>query len=149
MKTRKAAGLESRLRKRILTDRDVNDVVARVTRMFSPEAHAMMKELGVDPETTIRLSLLASKCRERRMELGWDLKQAAGKVGVPPYRIDAIESGSYKEISQKEVRLYIKLLDIDEWFEKWRKANRRVFTSLAVEPDRNTPWAKKVRGTNA
>ena len=117
--------------------------------MFSPDIHAMMREFGVDPETTIRLSLLASKCRERRRELGWELKRAAEKVGVPRYRINAIESGSHKEMSQKEVRLYVKAPDIIEWFEKWRRANHRVFGSLAAEPNRDTPWAKRVRGTNA
>ena len=117
--------------------------------MFTPDIHAMMKEFGVDAETTIRLSLLASKCRERRMELGWDLKLAATKVGVPRYRIDAIESCGHRETSQKEIRLYVKVLGLGEWFEKWQKANRRVLATIAAEPDRDTPWAKRVRGTNA
>ena len=132
-----------------MTDRDIQDVVARVTGMYTPDIEAIMKEYGVDPETTIRLSLLGSKCRQRRVELGWDLKQAAMEAGVPRSRIGAIESGGNKETSQKEVRLYVRLLGISIWFAKWQRANRQAFLSLPVEPDQHTAWARNVRGTNA
>ena len=146
VKAAKPIGLESRLKKGLLTARDMEAVIAGVTSIFPTDVLAMMKGLGVDPETTIRLSLLGLKCRERRRELGWALKQAAERLGVPRYRIKAIESGSHKEMSQKEVHLYVTALDILDWFEKWRRANRRVFASLPADPDRDTAWARKVRG---
>ena len=146
MKAPKPIGLESRLKKGLLTARDLEAVIAGVTSIIPTNILAMMKRLGVDPEATIRLSFLGSKCRERRRELGWAPKQAAEKLGVPRYRIEAIESGSHKEMSQKEVELYVTALDILDWFEKWRRVNRRVFASLPADPDRDTAWAKKVRG---
>ncbi len=149
MKSRRNAGLHSRLTNRILTDRGISDVVSRVNAMFSPAVRAMAKRFGGDVERTIRLSLLGSKCRERRCEIEWTLKQAAEKVGVPRYRIEAIESPAQGEFSQKEIRLYVKALRLQVWFRKWEKANRRAFASIAVEPPHNTPWAKRVRGTIA
>ncbi len=142
-------GLVSRMKSRLVTDKDIEFLLAKAQTVFTPEMHEMMKRFDVNPERTIRLSFLASKCSERRKELGWDLQTAAGKVGVPRYRIREIESGSHSDSSQKEIRLYVKALGIEEWFRRWRKMNHDAFSSIREEPDRSTPWAKKVRGTNA
>ena len=137
------------MKSKIVTDKDIDFLVAEGLKFITPEMLELMKQLGVDPETTIRLSFLSAKCSEARAKLGWDLPTAAGKIGVPRYRIDSIESGERSGFSQMEVRLYIKALGIEEWFEKWRRANRRTFAAIAEAPDGSTPWAKRVRGTNA
>ena len=51
-------------------------------------------------------------------------------------------------MSQVEIRLYVDLLGLGEWFEKWRKANRQALASLPESPDRDTPWARKLRKVN-
>jgi len=138
----------SRIKKGILTDKDVKSVVRKVRQMFTPEMLAMFEKSGLDTEKSIRFSLLSSKCQKRRQALGWDLKKAGEKVGVPQYRIRAIESGYHREFSQKEVRLYVKVLGIDVWFQKWQKVNHKAFNTLDAEPDHSSSWAKKVRATN-
>ncbi|MBI1807555.1 MAG: hypothetical protein HYR76_10945 [Ignavibacteria bacterium] len=137
------------MKSKIVTHKDINFLVAEGLKIFTPDMLSLMKQLGVSPEITIRLSFLSAKCSETRAKLGWDLPTAARKIGVPRYRIAAIESGQHTGFSQKEVRLYVKALGIDEWFERWRKANRQMFLTIAKVPDGSTPWAKKVRGTGA
>ncbi len=149
MKPRKNARLLERMRSMIVTDKDINFLVGEGLKIFTPEMLSLMKQFAVNPETTIRLSFLSARCSQARAKLGWDLPTAAGKIGVPRYRIIAIESGRHTEFSQMEVLLYIKALGIDEWFEKWRKANRRTFATIPEAPAGSTPWAKRVRGTNA
>jgi hypothetical protein len=48
-------------------------------------------------------------------------------------------------LSTPAIRLTVDLLGLGEWFEKWRKANRQAFASLPEYPDRDTPWARKLR----
>jgi hypothetical protein len=144
MKSQNGRGLKERSKKGILTDRDVQLTVDAINGMFSPEIRAMIQRFGVDPENVVRFSTLASHCRKRRMELGWEVKEAARKLGLPDYRVQAIESGSQSEMTQVEIRLYVDLLGVGEWFEKWRKANRQAFASLPEYPDRDTPWARKL-----
>ena len=43
------------------------------------------------------------------------------------------------------IRLTVYLLGLGEWFEKWRKANRHAFALLLEYPDRDMPWARKLR----
>ncbi len=144
MKSQNGPGLKGRLKKGILTERDVQQAVDAINGMFSPEIRAMIQRFGVDPEMVIRFSTLGSHCSKRRVELGWDEKEAARKLGLPGYRVQAIESGSQREMSQVEIRLYVDLLGLGEWFEKWRKVNRQAFASLPEYPDRDTPWARKL-----
>ena len=144
MKSQNSRGLKGRLEKGILTERDVQRTVDTLSGMFSPEIYDLMKGLGVDPEMLIRFSTLGSHCSKRRVEIGWDVKEAARKLGLPDFRVQAIESGSQREMSQVEIRLYVDLLGLGEWFEKWRKANRQAFASLPEYPDRDTPWARKL-----
>ena len=145
MDAKSRRGLKARLEKGILTERDVQLTVEAINGMFSPEIRAMIQRFGVDPENVVRFSTLASRCRNRRMELGWEVKEAARKLGLPDYRVQTIESGSEREMTQVEIRLYVDLLGVGEWFEKWRKANRQAFASLPEYPDRDTPWARKLR----
>src|SRR2546422_2704540 len=107
---RTMAQLLERMKSRIVTDKDIDFLVAEGLKIFTPDMLSMMKQLGFNPETAIRLSFLSSKCSEARAKLGWDLPTAARKVGVPRYRIAAIESGQHTGFSQKEVRLYVKVL---------------------------------------
>jgi transcriptional regulator with XRE-family HTH domain len=104
-----------------------------------------MKRFKIDPETMIRLGLLGTRCRARRDELGWDQKEAARRMRVPRYRIDGIEDGSGRETSQKEIRVYIRILGIETWFGEWLHSNRKTFETLPLNPTRETPWAKRLK----
>jgi len=105
MVPRRKNNLQSGIKAGILTDKDVKNVVRRIHEMLTPDTLSIIERFTGDTESSIRLSLLSSKCRTRREELGWDLKDAGEKVGIPQYRIRAMESGHRREFSQKEVRL--------------------------------------------
>ncbi len=148
MTSKKLIALKKRFKEGILNDNDVRRIVGQMDDILTPDMRMFMNKFDVDLEFTVRVSTLASRCKNEREMLGWSVKQAAEKVGVPQYRIRAIESGSQRGFSQKEVRIYVNVLGLNDWFSRWHRANRMMFKTIPANPDRVSPWARKVRGAN-
>ena len=145
MPPKKPPSRHERFRSGATTDEDIQHLAEKLDQMFPPDWLALMKEYGIDPHMLIRFSLLGNTCKTRRAELGWDQKQAAARVGIPVYRVKAIESSLNREMSRKETRLYARILGIEPWFLSWLDANRATFDSLDEAPEQKTSWAARIR----
>ena len=73
---------------------------------------------------------LQEKCKEAREELGLTIKEAAGMLKAPQYRIKAVEEDGPKEILPDVLEKYIKFLELEDWFELWAEANPKVAEKL-------------------
>jgi hypothetical protein len=133
----------------ILRNSEVEYLVGRITQSVTPEIMEMANDFGLDLDKIIRFTTVAKQCALARERLGRDVKGVSRELGLPQYRIQAIEDGRFREFSQKELILYVELLGIKEWFQKWRRVNRKAFLSLQSIPDRRTPWARRVAGRSA
>ena len=118
----------------ISTAEDVRHFIGKAENALSPEIVSLMEMLGFDIVSVARLSILGTHCEKLREARGWDLKRASQEAGLPQYRIRAIESAHAEATSQKEIRLYVKLLDAEQWFDSWRTLNEEVFDKLSPSP---------------
>jgi hypothetical protein len=94
--------------------------------LLGPEVLQMMKGYRLDMERSIRFMAVSSRTKARREALGLTLKQAAGILKVPQYRLKAIEEGRQQEILPEVLEAYLRLLGLKPWFGQWRKANPQV-----------------------
>jgi transcriptional regulator with XRE-family HTH domain len=68
-----------------------------------------------------------------REKLGFSIKEVAGKLKVPQYRLKAIDNPKESEILPDILLKYVKFLGIELWFEKWKDANSELAKKLAAE----------------
>lgn len=75
-------------------------------------------------EDVIRWKALGETCKEARQARG--IRDMSVITGIPQYRLRAIESGHLSEIRPDLARRYFRVLEIEEWVERWYRANREL-----------------------
>jgi len=114
----------------ILTDEQIQIIVKAMRRSLGQDITGKIEEVGLDLETSVRMISLQEKCKEAMEELGLTIKEIAGRLKAPQYRIKAIEEDGPKEIFPDVLEKYIKFLEIEDWFELWAEANPKVAEKL-------------------
>jgi len=115
----------------ILTPSEVSQVVAEVHARFGEWFAAAGHAPAV--EDTVRLGSLRAQCKAKREERGLSIKEAAGLLRVPQYRVKAIEDGACREVLGPILQAYIEELGLDAWYERWRWANSDLARRLEAE----------------
>jgi hypothetical protein len=87
---------------------------------------------GLDVEKTIRFHAVAAKVRERREDRGESVKEAAGHLRVPQYRVRAIEDGHIREVDPGILVSYTAYLGLETWLARWKRANRTLAQGLGL-----------------
>jgi hypothetical protein len=72
-------------------------------------------------EDTIRWHALGSRCRDARGARG--IREVSVALGIPQYRLRAIERGHIREIRPDFARRYFRFLHIEAWVTRWCRAN--------------------------
>jgi transcriptional regulator with XRE-family HTH domain len=88
--------------------------------LLGPHLAARLREYGIDPEDGIRLHPISARFVAAREERGWSIKYVAAVLGVPQYRLKAIESGPMREIHGDVLRRYAEHLGLSEFLVQWR-----------------------------
>lgn len=83
------------------------------------EAHVIDRS-----EDMIRWHALAARCREARGSRG--IRDVSVAIGIPQYRLRAIESCLLREVRTDLAWRYFRFLGIDAWVTKWCRANREL-----------------------
>lgn len=81
-------------------------------------------------EDTIRWHSLAARCREARGSRG--IRDVSVAIGIPQYRLRAIESGLVREVRADLASRYFRFLGIEAWVTKWCRANRELATRAGL-----------------
>ncbi len=81
-------------------------------------------------EDTIRWHALAARCREARGSRG--IRDVSVAIGIPQYRLRAIEGGLVREVRADFAWRYFRFLGIDAWVTKWCRANRELATRAGL-----------------
>lgn len=118
--------LEHKLRRNnasILTDAEVRLVTAEIKRLLGWEAAKLLQGSRIRPQDTIRWSSLKTRCEQARAKRGLTLKEAAGALKVPRYRLEAVEAGRLGEFKPEIAHRYFSFLGIESWVRRWRLAN--------------------------
>jgi hypothetical protein len=85
---------------------------------------------GLDVEAILRFMPVAEKCRIARARKDLSLKDAARALRVPQYRLKDIEENRVGAVDQAVLVLYIELLEIKQWFSRWKAQNSSLYESL-------------------
>jgi hypothetical protein len=116
----------------ILTDEEVA-AVSEATLAW------LRRDLGDHPlftkarfEEIARFLPLARRCTEAREARGLSLKDVSQKLGVPQYRLRAVESAASRELLPDILERYVDLLGLRSWFAKWCRANRALVATLQL-----------------
>jgi hypothetical protein len=72
-------------------------------------------------EDTIRWHALGARCAEARGARG--IRDVSVALGIPQYRLRAIERGHLREIRPDFARRYFRFLRIEPWVARWCRAN--------------------------
>jgi len=75
-------------------------------------------------EDSTRWHALGARCREARGARG--IRDVSVVLGIPQYRLRAIEGGLLREVRADLARRYFRFLGIEEWVSRWSRANREL-----------------------
>jgi hypothetical protein len=81
-------------------------------------------------EDSTRWHALGEQCRQARCGRG--IRDVSVALGVPQYRLRAIEGGFLREVHTELARRYFRFLGIDVWVADWCRANRELATRIGV-----------------
>jgi hypothetical protein len=81
-------------------------------------------------EDSTRWHALGARCRYARGARG--IRDTSVALGIPQYRLRAIEGGLLKEFRADHARRYFHFLGIDEWVSAWCRANRELATRVGL-----------------
>lgn len=75
-------------------------------------------------EDTIRWHALGARCAEARGARG--IREVSVVLGIPQYRLRAIERGHIREIRPDLAHRYFHFLGVEAWVSRWCRANREL-----------------------
>jgi hypothetical protein len=123
---------------------EVDAIVVRMIELLGPGIASRMRESGCDPRDSIRFHSVAARCTAARERLGASLKEAAGALKVPQYRLKAIEASQMLGrggVDGDVLRRYAALLGLTKWLGQWR-AQYPELASRILGSDDNAPRCK-------
>ena len=98
-------------------------------------------------EDTIRWHALGARCAEARGAR--EIREVSVALGIPQYRLRAIERGLRREIRPDLARRYFHFLGIEAWVARWCRANRELARRVGLLDDtpqrRHAPRTRKGR----
>jgi len=120
----------------ILRGDEVETLVSEARRMLGPQFALLLTERPVVFEGLVRWGSLKARCEQARARRQITIKAAAVQVGIPQYRIAAIESGSLRELVPALAWKYFEFLTIGPWVKRWIAANMDLATRAGIAADR-------------
>ena len=114
-----------------LLNNDELAIVANGIHQVLGESFTLAVEAyGLDVEAILRFMPVAERCRTARARQDLSLKDAARALRMPQYRLKDIEENRVWAVDQAVLVLYIELLDIKQWFSRWKAQNSSLFENL-------------------
>src|SRR5712691_2658371 len=118
------SSLAKKLRRRtaILTDQEVAFMVSAIPRSMGAPYDGLFHRSGSLLEDGIRWGPLGARCQREREKLGLSLKEAAGALKVPKYRLQAVERCSLSSFLPAVANKYFRFLKVEAHAKRWAKA---------------------------
>jgi hypothetical protein len=116
----------------ILTDSQVRTLSEQV-RAVLVDSFPGMDWSKHDSERIVRMMALSAKCKETRTKRGLSIKDVAGQLRIPQYRIKAVEDGSMLELDPSCLRSYVAFLNLKRWVRQWGNTNPELAKRLEID----------------
>lgn len=117
---------------KIRSDEEVAFLVEALQKALGPELAMLPGGSRVSIEDTVRYASVAAQFRQRRQRLGLSLPESSRTLGIPQYRLKAIEQGTQSEIRREFLRSYATFLGLATWLRRWAARNRDLATRLRI-----------------
>jgi hypothetical protein len=114
----------------ILNDDEVAILANGIRQLVGESVTLAVEAYGLDVEAILRFMPIAERCRIARGRKGLSLKDTARALRVPQYRLKDIEGNRVGAVDQAVLIRYIELLDIKQWFSRWKAQNSSLYESL-------------------
>lgn len=102
-----------------------------IRQLVGENVSLAVEAYGLDVEVMLRFMPVAERCRIARVRKHLSLKDAARVLRVPQYRLKDIEENRVGKVNQAVLILYIELLEIKQWFSRWKAQNSSLYESLS------------------
>ena len=119
MPTQKA----SKLRQKILTNDEVRSVAKRFRQLMGEPINALVRQYGISVEDYFRFSPVSVRLAGARTRRGLTLKNVAGALKFPQYRLADIEGGRTTNLQPELLIRYVTYLGLSTWFGRWKSSN--------------------------
>jgi hypothetical protein len=119
----------------ILSDEEV-DAVSEATLAFLRSGfgdHPFFTRPRLD--AIARHLPLARRCAEAREARGLSFKDVSRDLGIPQYRLRAVESAGSQELRLDVLRKYVAFLGLQRWYARWSRANSALVASLEQDTE--------------
>ena len=114
----------------ILNNDELAILANGIHQVLGESVTLVVEAYGLDVEAILRFMPVAERCRIARARKDLSLKDAARALRVPRYRLKDIEENRVGAVDQTVLVLYIELLDIKQWFSRWKAQNSSLYESL-------------------
>lgn len=124
--------LENKLAKdpsAILNDAEVRVLDREVRRALLASFPGIEAHLDHSEDST-RWHALGARCRQSRGTRG--IRDISMVLGIPQYRLRAIEGGLLREVRADFARRYFCFLGVNAWVADWCRANRELATRVGL-----------------
>ena len=113
----------------ILSDGEIRVLDREVRRALVSSFPGIESRLAHSEDST-RWHALAARCRQARGARG--IRDVSVALGIPQYRLRAIEGGLLQEVRVDLAYRYFHFLGIDAWVADWCRANRGLATRIGL-----------------
>ena len=113
----------------LLTAAEIRMVDREVRRTLMSSFPGIEAHLAHSEDST-RWHALGTRCRRARGARG--IRDVSLALGIPQYRLHAVENGRLTEVRVDLARRYFHFLGIDDWVAKWCRANRQLATRTGL-----------------
>ncbi|MBA2301075.1 MAG: hypothetical protein H0W08_00410 [Acidobacteria bacterium] len=113
----------------ILSDAEIRVLDGEVRRALVSSFPGIEAHLAHSEDST-RWHALGARCRQARRARG--IRDVSVALGIPQYRLRAIEGGLLREVRADLAHRYFDFLGIDAWVADWCRANRELATRLGL-----------------
>jgi len=140
----------ARLEKKLATDRsailnaaEIRLLHRELQRVLVASFPALRTNLAAHSEDTIRCHALGARCAQARGGRG--IRDVSVALGMPQYRLRAIEGGRLREFRVDLARRYFHFLGIEDWVARWCRANRDLATRVGLLDGRRRDRRARIR----
>lgn len=124
----------SNKKKEFINEETAQKIAQIAIDALGAEYAASVKKYNFKLEDVIRYRIVGEKLKEKREKEGISIKQASTDLKIPQYKIGHyMEGNTVKHIKKGLLEKYIKYLELDQWFEKWKEHNMDVYDRLGKE----------------
>ena len=118
---------------RIFSEAEVEKITQLLCDFMRQKFPGVPERFVQSTEEIVRMQSLRKRFQSAREARGLSIKEVAGQLKVPQYRLKAIEGVSSSEIKQDIFQKYSEFLKLEDWVSQWAAANKKLASKLGLK----------------